>query len=168
VDACLLQPLSCFLHFSHLEFSKWDFLYQHVACDISFDWQFEAYKSYTVRGSYQLFTPGCRSRRWMASDCNHFGVFFIALALSSQSGIFLYQNVACNVSFDWQLGPHKSDSIRGSYGNFTVGCRSRRWMASCFNNFRAFFISLALSSPSGISLYQTVPCDVSFYWKLEA
>jgi hypothetical protein len=66
----------------------WIFLYFRVVCNVSFDSQLKAPKSDTVEGSNELFTAGCRSRRLMASCCNHFRVFFISLGLSSQSGNF--------------------------------------------------------------------------------
>jgi hypothetical protein len=144
------------------------FLYFHVACDVSFDWQLKARKSDTVTGSNELFTAGCRSRRLMASCCNHFRESFISLGLSSQSGIFLYFRVASDVSFDWQLKARKSDTVPGTNELFTAGCRSRRLMASCCNHFCVFFISLGFSSQSGIFLYFRVACDVSFDWNLKA
>jgi hypothetical protein len=117
--------------------------------------------------SYELFTASCCSGQCIASCCNPFPLFFISLAWSSQTRIFLYYIVACDVRFNWQLEPHKSDIIRLSYELFTAHCRSRGWMASCFNNFPIFLISLALSSQCGIFLYHTVPCDASFDWQLE-
>jgi hypothetical protein len=86
----------------------------------------------------------------------------MSLALSSQNWIFAYQNVACNVSSDWQLENHKSDTVRGSYELLTGGCRSCRRLASWCNHFRAFFISLASSSQNRIFFYQNVAYDVSF------
>jgi hypothetical protein len=124
-----------------LSSQTWIFLYHNLACDVSFYLQLEAHKFDTVQGSYEVFTLGCRSHRWMASRCNRFRVFFISLALSSQNDIILYQHVVCDVSFDWQLEAHKSDTVRGSYDLFTAGCRFRRWMASCCNHFGVFFIS---------------------------
>jgi hypothetical protein len=144
------------------------FLYCSVACNVSFDSHLEPTKSDTVRGSNELFMRRCRSRRWMASCCNHFPIFFVSLALSSQSGIFLYRSVAWDVSFESQLEAPKSDTVRGSNELFIARCRSRRWMASCCNHFRIFFVSLALSSQSGIFLYRSVACDVSFESQLEA
>jgi hypothetical protein len=86
----------------------------------------------------------------MASSCNHFRVFFISLTLSSQTGIFSYFRISYDVSFDWQLKARNSDTVQGSSYLFTARCRFRHWMASCCNHFRFFFISLALSSQSGI------------------
>jgi hypothetical protein len=40
----------------------------------------------------------------------------------------------------------------------------RRWMASWCNHFRVCFISLALSFKSGMFLYHSVACDISFDW----
>jgi hypothetical protein len=123
------------------------FLYFRVACDDSFDWQLQARKSDTKPGRNELFTAGCRSRRLMASCCNHFCVSYVSLGLSSQIWIFLYFRVACDVSFDWQLKSPKSDTVPGSNELFTAGCCSRRLMASCCSNhFRVSFISLGLSS----------------------
>jgi hypothetical protein len=144
------------------------FLYRSVACYDSFGSQLETPESDTVRGSNELFIRRCRSRRWMASCCNHFRIFFVSLALSSQSGIFLYRSVACNVSFDMQLEAPESDTVRGSNELFIGRCRSRRWMASCCNHFRIFFVSVAKSSQSGIFLYRSIACDVSFDTQLEA
>jgi hypothetical protein len=73
------------------------FSYRNVACDLSYNWQLENHKSDTVRGRYELFTAGCCSCRWMSSCCNHFRVFFISLASSSQNRIFSYQNLACDI-----------------------------------------------------------------------
>jgi hypothetical protein len=77
----------------------------------------------------------------------------VSLALSSQSEIFLYPSVACDVSFDSQLEAPKSDTVRGSNELFIGCCRSRRCMVSCCNHFRIFFVSLALSSQCWIFLY---------------
>jgi hypothetical protein len=164
----LLQPVSCFLHLFGLEFSNWDFLYPTLTCDLILDWQLEARKSDIVQGSHKLVTASCRSRRWMASCCNHFRVFLISLAFSSQSDILLCFSVAGDVSFDWHLEARKSNIVRGSYKLFTAGYRSRRCMASCCNHFRILFTSVALSSQSGIFLYFSVVCEVSFHWQLEA
>jgi hypothetical protein len=130
------------------------FLYCSVAFEVSCDSQFEAPESFTVRGSIELFIARCRSRWWMACCCHHFRIFFVSLALSSQSGIFLYCSVACEVSCDSQLEAPESFTVRGSIELFIARCRSRWWMACCCHHFRIFFVSLALSSQSGIFLYQ--------------
>jgi hypothetical protein len=146
LDGFFLQPLSCFLHISSLEFSKRDCFIFSLVCNVTFDWKLKTHKSDSVRGSSDLFTPCCHSRGWMPSCCNHFRDFFISLGLSSQSGICLYFRGACAVSFDLHLKARISDTVRGSSDLFTVGCRSHRWMASCYNYFQVFFLSLALSS----------------------
>jgi hypothetical protein len=99
----------------------------------------------------------------MASCCNHFRIFFVSLTMTSQSGIFLYPIVAFDVSFDLQFEAAESDTLRGSNELFIGRWRSRQWMASCCNHFRIFFISLAMSSQSGIFLYRSVACEVSFH-----
>jgi hypothetical protein len=129
-----------------LIFESGIFLYHSVACDVIFDSQLEAPESDSVRGSNVLFIGRCRSRQWMASCCNHFRIFFVSLALSSQSEIFLYPSVACDVNFDSQLQAPESDTVRGSNELFIGRCHSRRWMASCCHHFRIFFVSLSLSS----------------------
>jgi hypothetical protein len=92
----------------------------------------------------------------MASCCNHFRIFFVSLDMSSQSGIFLYRSVAFDVSFDSELEAAESDTVGGSNELFIGRWRSRRWMASSCNHFGIFFISLAMSSQSGIFLYCSV------------
>jgi hypothetical protein len=139
------------------------FLYRSVACDVSFDSQLEAPKSDTVRGSNDLFIGRSRPHRRMAFCCNHFRIFFVSLALSSQSTIFLYRSIACDVSFDSKLEAPESDTVLGSNELFIGRCCSPRWMASCCNQFLTFFVSLALSSQSRIFLYLSVACDVSFH-----
>jgi hypothetical protein len=143
---------SCCIHFRiyfvslALSSQSGIFLYRSVACEVSFDSQLEAPQSDTLQGTNDLFIGRCRSRRCMASCCNHFRIFFVSLAFNSQNGIFLYRSVACEVSFDLQLGAPESDTVRGSNELFIGRCRSRQWMASCCNHFRIFFVSLALSS----------------------
>jgi hypothetical protein len=144
------------------------FLYPSVPCDVSFHQQFKALESDTVRRSNELYIGRCRSRRWMASCCNHFRIFFVSLALISQSGIFLYRSIACDVSFDSELEAPESDTLRGSNELFIGRCRSRWWMASCCNHFRIFFVSLALRSQCGIFLYPSVTSDVSFHYQFKA
>jgi hypothetical protein len=146
---------------------NWIFAYQNVVCDVSFDWQLENHKSDFVQGRYELLIGGYRSCRRLPSWCNNFRAFFISLASSSPNQIFFYQNVAYDVSFDWQLEYYKSDTIRGRYELFTAGCRSCRWMPFGCNHFRVFFMSLASSSQNRIFSFPNVACDVSFDWQLQ-
>jgi hypothetical protein len=151
VDGFLLQSLSCFLHLSGLEFLKRDFFYMITyLATLAWICSWNLTNPIVYKGAMSFFTAGCRPRRWMPSCFNHFCVFFICLALSSQSGTFLYHYVAFEVRFDMQLEAHKSDIVRGSYELCTASCRSRQWMAYCCNHFCVFFISLALSSQRGI------------------